>query len=379
VWWGGLIVRLPAPLSGAALAVATVLAWILAAFVTTPTGFVFPCAGIVVATALAVLVERREPDGGEAAIVNRDASVSPMTKSTPIPTPTPMPAPTPIPTLTPPAGDARLLFVLLGYSLFAFGLMTPAFAKLYPGDLSARALGIGIAIPVLSVFRQSPLKTGYVAASVSLAAALLLLVFPNDTWVNALFGGVAEAMAVAGIALLPGKFGTMWFSRAGFGLAAIFILTNIGGVVGARITLAGDLGLGLFAVIIAGLFVPLYMVIARRPGTQPARPEAAPTRLPGEGVAVRADAAESTAATWPTLTRRECTVADLLIRGMSNPEICAALFVSDNTVRTHIKNIYRKTGATSREELKMLFQRTSSKKHARHASSSVAAKESPER
>ncbi|MCC8109777.1 MAG: LuxR C-terminal-related transcriptional regulator [Planctomycetes bacterium] len=61
---------------------------------------------------------------------------------------------------------------------------------------------------------------------------------------------------------------------------------------------------------------------------------------------------------WAGLTRRESAVAELLTLGLSNPEICATLFVSENTIRTHIKNIYRKTGAASREELKTLLRET---------------------
>ena len=44
---------------------------------------------------------------------------------------------------------------------------------------------------------------------------------------------------------------------------------------------------------------------------------------------------------------REKEIVDLMINGFSNKEIAAKLFISENTVETHRKNIYRKTEAHS--------------------------------
>lgn len=58
------------------------------------------------------------------------------------------------------------------------------------------------------------------------------------------------------------------------------------------------------------------------------------------------------AATFETLveplTSREIEVLGLLAGGLSNEDIAAALFVSLNTVKTHLKNIFGKLGVTSR-------------------------------
>jgi NarL family two-component system response regulator LiaR len=48
------------------------------------------------------------------------------------------------------------------------------------------------------------------------------------------------------------------------------------------------------------------------------------------------------------LTSRESDVAALLARGLSNREIAAALFISEHTVKTHLKSIFRKAGVASR-------------------------------
>jgi DNA-binding CsgD family transcriptional regulator len=50
------------------------------------------------------------------------------------------------------------------------------------------------------------------------------------------------------------------------------------------------------------------------------------------------------------LTERELEVARLLVMGHSNEEIAAAMFVSVNTVKTHLKNLYGKLAVRSRTE-----------------------------
>ncbi|MHB1318118.1 MAG: response regulator [Anaerolineae bacterium] len=50
------------------------------------------------------------------------------------------------------------------------------------------------------------------------------------------------------------------------------------------------------------------------------------------------------------LTPREREILPLLTRGLNNPQIAAALFVSEATVKTHVSNILSKLGAASRTE-----------------------------
>ncbi|OPF81849.1 DNA-binding response regulator [Streptomyces antioxidans] len=48
------------------------------------------------------------------------------------------------------------------------------------------------------------------------------------------------------------------------------------------------------------------------------------------------------------LTRREAEILALMARGMTNAEIAAALFLSGNTVKTHINRVFTKTGSRDR-------------------------------
>jgi DNA-binding NarL/FixJ family response regulator len=50
-------------------------------------------------------------------------------------------------------------------------------------------------------------------------------------------------------------------------------------------------------------------------------------------------------------SKREAEVIDGLIQGKNNSHLAESLNLSENTIKTHIKNIYKKTGANNRVEL----------------------------
>ncbi|HCS27649.1 MAG TPA: hypothetical protein DIW43_09350 [Spongiibacteraceae bacterium] len=50
------------------------------------------------------------------------------------------------------------------------------------------------------------------------------------------------------------------------------------------------------------------------------------------------------------LTKREMQMLTLLAKGDSNKTIAKLLFVSENTVKFHLKNIYHKLGVTTRTQ-----------------------------
>jgi DNA-binding CsgD family transcriptional regulator len=51
------------------------------------------------------------------------------------------------------------------------------------------------------------------------------------------------------------------------------------------------------------------------------------------------------------LTEREKEILQLLMKGNSYKEIAGAIFISIETVNSHVKNIYRKLNVHSRSEL----------------------------
>lgn len=57
------------------------------------------------------------------------------------------------------------------------------------------------------------------------------------------------------------------------------------------------------------------------------------------------------------LTRREAETAEFIAKGYSNIEIASAMEISENTVKTHLANIYKKLGLNYRTELMSLLHK----------------------
>jgi DNA-binding NarL/FixJ family response regulator len=58
------------------------------------------------------------------------------------------------------------------------------------------------------------------------------------------------------------------------------------------------------------------------------------------------------------LTERELELARLVVERKTNPEIAAELFLSQKTVETHLRNMFRKVGVASRVELARAVERS---------------------
>ena len=57
-------------------------------------------------------------------------------------------------------------------------------------------------------------------------------------------------------------------------------------------------------------------------------------------------------------TKREADVIDGLLQGKTNIQISQQLNISENTVRSHVKNVYQKTGVNNRTELTYLMMKS---------------------
>jgi DNA-binding CsgD family transcriptional regulator len=57
---------------------------------------------------------------------------------------------------------------------------------------------------------------------------------------------------------------------------------------------------------------------------------------------------ESVPATRPKVTRRELEVLELVADGMSTREIAQRLWVTDETVKTHVRRLHDRLGARTR-------------------------------
>ncbi|MDZ4133820.1 MAG: helix-turn-helix transcriptional regulator, partial [Dethiobacteria bacterium] len=55
------------------------------------------------------------------------------------------------------------------------------------------------------------------------------------------------------------------------------------------------------------------------------------------------------------LTAREIGIVKLLLQGYSNKQIADTLFISEDTLKTHLRNIYRKYGVHKKSELLALI------------------------
>ena len=56
------------------------------------------------------------------------------------------------------------------------------------------------------------------------------------------------------------------------------------------------------------------------------------------------------------LTKQEVCILEYILKGKSNKEIAAALFISSHTVKNHIYNLFQKTSVGSRYELISRFR-----------------------
>ena len=122
--------------------------------------------------------------------------------------------------------------------------------------------------------------------------------------------------------------------------------------------------------VLCAAFVLLASFAPAGSGERPERLQAAEAASPDASGAAPADASVSldTACAAVSerfgLSEREHEVLVLLARGHSRAYIRDALFISKNTIATHARHIYQKTGTHSQQELIVLVEGFSSNQNA---------------
>lgn len=135
-----------------------------------------------------------------------------------------------------------------------------------------------------------------------------------------------------------------WLSVLGYGALAAALLACLWLV--SLAPLRFQWGRELTGAAVAIVAMVLGLRLARRPPSAQAMTPA-PAASPPRAAAAPSDAIDPDT---PLLSVREREVLRLLAQGLSNKELARALSVSENTVKTHLANLYAKLGVGRRTE-----------------------------
>lgn len=222
-------------------------------------------------------------------------------------------------------------------------------------------LGAVVVLPICFLHTRLPLMPLIYRVLVPLFALVLIFLnsFPSSTgplwlagWMSYVFYGAVAILALAGLVAAahasefsPGLiFGT---TVAGFAGCSLL------GVAASHTAPFQAEGGGPALLVVSTLYFVYLLASAllapwKRDGGDIVLEEGAATEAaPVRDVAARCEALASAAG----LTPRESEILGYLGRGHGIAFVADALVISESTVRTHVKSIYKKLGVNSREEL----------------------------
>ena len=249
-------------------------------------------------------------------------------------------------------GDAVALSFLVFYlstSLLVIGALLRAFIDILPDPVAPSTrlaveyvdafigrYGLMFSLPFFAhrVFAVKGTRRDYLIGAIVVVAAILQHVTEfrlSKTWDDR--GDVFEDVLLAGIGIytLGLGFARLGKPRVYRPLAVRFLILFTVGLPGGvyDVFLSEDNAVKLFPLwYCVGSVVLTWTLIQRRSSFRPG----------------------TVAPEWG-LSRREAEVADLVLRGLSNREIAGQLNISTNTVKTHLRAIFDKSGLRSRFEL----------------------------
>ncbi len=138
------------------------------------------------------------------------------------------------------------------------------------------------------------------------------------------------------------------FLTFGLSHAILFLMLACGTLFGSLLKDNGSYG---FAQLVVAAFVCTYLLAIPLMGGSRQSKKVVITSLDEAGRARRC----AELGQMYQLTPKETEVMDLMVQGLSFSEMAAHLVVSENTVRTHAKSIYRKLGIHSKPELRKMI------------------------
>jgi len=201
-------------------------------------------------------------------------------------------------------------------------------------------------------------------ALIYLSSSLLGLAFVTFAFLTATGAAyfVAEVLFQAAFAILDlfswvilGDIAAFSHSRLvphqifGYGLAAMVSAIFMGQVVGERLLHARE-EQGLLTALFAVIFIT-YLIIPWLKQRLEGWYSVAELVPPNQTVVGPPEQLVDQLASMEPLTAREKQIAALLLQGYSNREVAALLHISLNTLKTHVKNLYRKVGVVQKREL----------------------------